>query len=251
MNSPKTQNPILVLATLGVYLGLLMAGATPQILAQAATAKQFSVKDEAGRRDELDKKPDDCSEGMSEEVKLLLNLNALSDDVLEYVTELQQLVRTGKIRQDESDELDFVIKSFGHIQQTSHVVSSNRWFEAVTAEHVNRLASLSCPWADCRYYRYDPDTNSDASISFAAFSLDANDLTIKITTEQKDYETADKLAGIYQEAFKIGSCSDTYATPPQQSVYQNSKASFSNNQVLVISRLPRGSLDALLAEDAK
>ena len=40
-----------------MYLGLVLAGATPQVLAQAAMTRQFNVKDEVEVKDELDKKP--------------------------------------------------------------------------------------------------------------------------------------------------------------------------------------------------
>jgi hypothetical protein len=63
LNNRKNQNSILVLATLGVYLGIVLAGATPQILAQAATAKQFSMKDEIEAKDSLDKEPDGITTG--------------------------------------------------------------------------------------------------------------------------------------------------------------------------------------------
>lgn len=58
MKERKNHNSILVLATLGVYLGLVLAGATPQILAQAATTRQFDVKDEIEYKEDLDTKPD-------------------------------------------------------------------------------------------------------------------------------------------------------------------------------------------------
>ena len=58
MTERKHQNSILVLATLGVYLGLVLAGATPQILAQAATTRLFDVKDEIEYKEDLDTKPD-------------------------------------------------------------------------------------------------------------------------------------------------------------------------------------------------
>jgi hypothetical protein len=54
----KNHNSVLVLATLGVYLGLVLVGATPQVLAQAAMTRQFDVKDEIEVKDDLDKKPD-------------------------------------------------------------------------------------------------------------------------------------------------------------------------------------------------
>ena len=40
-----------------MYLGLVLAGATPQVLAQAAMTRQFNVKDEVEVKDDLDKKP--------------------------------------------------------------------------------------------------------------------------------------------------------------------------------------------------
>ena len=54
----RNQNSILVLATLGVYLGLVLAGATPQVLAQAAMTREFNIKDEIEVKDDLDTKPD-------------------------------------------------------------------------------------------------------------------------------------------------------------------------------------------------
>jgi len=54
----RNQNSILVLATLGVYLGLVLAGATPPVLAQAAMTREFNVKDEIEVKDDLDTKPD-------------------------------------------------------------------------------------------------------------------------------------------------------------------------------------------------
>lgn len=61
MNNRKNQNSILVLATLGVYLGLVLVGATPQVLAQAAMTRQFDVKDEIEVADQLDNDPDNTS----------------------------------------------------------------------------------------------------------------------------------------------------------------------------------------------
>jgi hypothetical protein len=56
---PTNKNSILVLATLGVYIGLVLVGATPQVLARAAMTREFCVKDEIEVKDDLDKKPDD------------------------------------------------------------------------------------------------------------------------------------------------------------------------------------------------
>jgi hypothetical protein len=66
LNNRKNQNSILVLATLGVYLGLVLAGATPQVLAQAAMTRQFDVRDEIEAKDDVDRKPDDALTDLTE-----------------------------------------------------------------------------------------------------------------------------------------------------------------------------------------
>src|SRR5215203_885631 len=65
MSERKNYNSIVFLTTLSVYLGLvLVGGATPSVLAQAATTRDFNIKNEIVVEDDLDKKPDDnCDEG--------------------------------------------------------------------------------------------------------------------------------------------------------------------------------------------
>ncbi len=46
-----------------MYLGLVLVGATPQILAQAAMTRQFDVRDEIEFKEDLDTKPDPVPEG--------------------------------------------------------------------------------------------------------------------------------------------------------------------------------------------
>lgn len=58
MNAKKNNNSILFLTTLGVYLGLVLVGATP-VLGHAALTRNFELQDEIEVRDDLDKKPDE------------------------------------------------------------------------------------------------------------------------------------------------------------------------------------------------
>ena len=64
MDKRKGQNSILFVATLGVYLGLMLAGATPQVLANAATTRTFDIKDEIEFQDKLDRDPDPLAAGL-------------------------------------------------------------------------------------------------------------------------------------------------------------------------------------------
>jgi hypothetical protein len=55
----KNQNSILFLTTLGVYIGLLMVGSTPGVIAQqGAMTRNFEISDEIEERDDLDTQPD-------------------------------------------------------------------------------------------------------------------------------------------------------------------------------------------------
>src|SRR6478752_3377908 len=65
MEKRKSQNSILFVATLGVYLGLMLAGATPQVLANAATTRTFDIKDEIEFQDKLDRDPDPLADKLS------------------------------------------------------------------------------------------------------------------------------------------------------------------------------------------
>jgi hypothetical protein len=57
VKTSRNNNSILVLATLGVYLGLVLVGGTPQVLAQAAMTRQFNVREEIEFKEDLDDKP--------------------------------------------------------------------------------------------------------------------------------------------------------------------------------------------------
>nr|MCU0240754.1 hypothetical protein [Pyrinomonadaceae bacterium] len=59
MSKTKSYNQIIFITTLSVYLGLVLVGASPQVLAQAAITNKFELKDQIEQKDDLDKKPDD------------------------------------------------------------------------------------------------------------------------------------------------------------------------------------------------
>ena len=59
----KNQNSLLLLTTLGVYIGLLMAGGTPGVAAQqGAMTRNFEISDEIEVRDDLDTIPDNSDD---------------------------------------------------------------------------------------------------------------------------------------------------------------------------------------------
>ncbi len=90
MSKTPKQNPIFVIATLGVYFGLTLAGAMPQVLASAAMTRQFDVRDEIEIKDDLDTKPDD------ERSPVTASLQIYVEDVEYFLASLGKLRRTGK-----------------------------------------------------------------------------------------------------------------------------------------------------------
>ena len=81
----KAQNSILLLTTLGVYLGLLVAGgAAPQVLAHSATTRNFEITDEIEIKDDIDRDPD-------ERVSARLSLATYFQDVEYFVNTLKRL----------------------------------------------------------------------------------------------------------------------------------------------------------------
>jgi hypothetical protein len=250
----KNQNSILFLTTLGVYLGLLVVGgAAPQVFAHSATTRNFELVDEIEVKDDLDTNPDDCSEKLSERARQLLNLNIVSDGVIHLVADLNKLVSIGKLSKDELFGFEFTRKVSGGRVQTSLTTTDadNPWARLTASENIEGIIDLLCPWSGCQYYRDDADLGSSTAVTLISISLNSNDLVTKIATEQKNSEEAIKLASIYNEAFAIGSCSEIYSKPAHRIVYQNTKASFSQSQVFIVTRLPRAGLDALLAKNAK
>jgi len=59
LSERKQQNSLIFIATLGVYLGLVLTGGTPQVFAHAALTRGFDIREEIETVDDQDKKPDD------------------------------------------------------------------------------------------------------------------------------------------------------------------------------------------------
>lgn len=243
MSQRNKNNSIIFLTTLSVYLGLvLVGGGTPSVLAQAAlTQKITEVQSEANN--ESDDK--DCWDDASREVLDLLNADFQSDEVLDFVRDIQKLIAIEKYELSDDFNFEFKRKSTETgIGQTSYLENSgNGWIKLAASDLVERFASNS-------YYRYDEEFDTKTSHSTVQFSVKSGELTIKSSKEKESNKSAEGFAKLYNNAFEVGKCSK-YVEENSKVVYQNSKALSENNQVIIITRLPRGSLDALLKQDAK
>ncbi|HMS39984.1 MAG TPA: hypothetical protein PKE69_07155, partial [Pyrinomonadaceae bacterium] len=116
----------------------------------------------------------------------------------------------------------------------------NNWFAAAFYEAVDKI-TLQLPNEESRINSF---TNKypKALSQNVKFELTQTEFTAQTTFEAISAEKADFLAGIYNESFAIGKCNSVNI------LYENTKAMTENNQVFIVTRLPRGSIDALLAE---
>jgi hypothetical protein len=82
----RKNNSILFLTTLGVYLGLVLAGgAAPSVFAHGALTRNFELQDEIEAKDDLDKNPD------GEAAALSLSIKTYIEDVESFLNALHKL----------------------------------------------------------------------------------------------------------------------------------------------------------------
>lgn len=218
MTSRKNHNSIVFLTTLSVYLGLVLVGATPQVLAQTILDKKIEVDysdseriltDYALALQDLFVISKDLSAQFSENLKdskyelnCYYNINPNSSELLGCPSGSGTVITSGKFL---------------------HVLSKLNKIFPHTIEKDN------------------PQVNINLILSDKDFSL-------KLVLNQDFNEQAEQFFNSYGDGLsriKIQQISKL------QVIYQHTKISKNNSQVFIVTRLPRGSLDALLTDSAK
>ena len=231
----RNQNSILAVATLGVYLGLILAGATPSVLAQAATAKQFNVKDEVAKRDGLDNKPEGC--------------DLLEDKVRE------------KHSQFDFDEHDLLAYASGLIEtlqaysEAHGPVSGSKWDKAlqqlrlaegnekpVLHDAEARKKIEDNPWLGLSGIL--PGTAFEFAITASSY-----DIVSTSTARHRDELEAHRIAIAYDATLDLYRCSSR--NPVEKLILKDTDVAWADDQVILITHLPRGSLNSLVASNAK
>lgn len=245
MSQRSKNNSIVFLTTLSVYLGLvLVGGVTPTVLAQAATTRNFNVQDETEVKDDLDKKPSD------KELKELSGaIGNYFEGLTNFIEDLKKLHGIEKFDLD-FDEFVFTEETFGpcisnggQLAETSKKIS-NRWLEpAITdasykTEHWDFLS-------DCLPH----DKFKTAKSAGIDLSYDKSEFKYEIFITKDSPQKAKQLAESFAQAFKL------YEPDEEEIIVGklHEKTSFKseNNQVIIVTRLPRGSLDEFFKQNAK
>ena len=229
MNNRKGQNSFLILTTLGAYLGLVFVGATPQVMAQAAMTRQFDVKDEIEFKDDLDKKPDD------------------EKSLQDYASAVQSLYRhSSRLILIDSDlllENAYNLECSIRLQDNGTLTTSCRGKKGLlwggSFYEIHRISSVFPPIAEGERQQL----GVNLVISPTEFNLKSSLSPI-----------LDSHAQCLAEALnsKLSQLRLQMKSDPRVVLYESTLASHANNQVFIVTRLPRAGLDSLLAtKDAK
>lgn len=236
MNNRKPQNSIIALATLGVYLGLLLAGATPGVLAQqAALTKEFNIKDEIETSDKLDNDPDDCRAVDLEKIRELEATYLWFNDrsIEDYRRLVEQLLNS----YSEVPVFDVNWKPVGELRPWRSVTPSTELIGAKqSSDDINAeiiILGNGLP---------------GKSFSFSAIKDDYGH-SFKLESANFPYDQP-LVRYLYNAAFDFYRC-PTRGSELEDIILRHSEIKVENRNLIITTRLPRGSLDPLLATNAK
>ncbi len=245
MNNRKNYNSIVFLTTLSVYLGLVLAGgAVPSVLAQAATTRGFDIKNEIVVEDDLDKKPND------ENLVFTVSTNDYLNNFRDIVEDLQKYHQNKGIDLY-SDVFDLEwyasisCNSAGEIDAAGGILRNVEHAQIERAINSNVLS----------FFKWETDCDSDAqttqkeqitSKSKAKVSYDLSHFSVELSFTKVTPQAAKLFAEDLREAHQIYKVNEKDVVT--DTAYQNTQIRAENNQVFIVTRLPRASIDDLLAK---
>ncbi len=194
MSNSKSYNQILFITTLSVYLGLVLVGASPQVLAQAALTSKFDIKDQIEKQDDLDRNPEDV--------------------VQDFLSEYESLV--------------------AELAQPESLTNSN--------EH--RSSDVSQDVRSRIVFDKLPNLFRSADL-FLGRKLDDSVLKIKLnlkTSGQTSVSFLSEATNSFSQLLKVSK------NIPEKIIFQSTTVTSADNQVIISTRLPRGSIDSLLKQ---
>lgn len=220
MSNRKNYNSIVFLT---VYLGLILVGATPQVLAQAAMTRQFDIVTEIEFKDDLDKKPDDEQE--------ITDYSSVLNDLYPFVADVANRETINNKDYEHNPVVNISAKSDKALERDGK--NKSFWGDVLSPSN---------------------KTKKDFSFSFGNDErqidviLSTNNFFAKTNVHQHYDEHAGQFGYFYRPAeskLKLEQINNAKAF-----IYQNTFLPFENNQVFTVTRLPRASIDSYIAQNA-
>jgi hypothetical protein len=215
MSNRKNYNSIVFLT---VYLGLVLVGATPQVLAQAAMTRQFDIVTEIEFKDDLDKKPDG------------------EQQTADYPSVSHGLYPLANEKENSKDfAFNYVVKAL---------------IDSTEASKCSRDSEVFCD----NFLSFQQKVNKAFSHTFendkqkVSVILPADNFLVKTKVFHSYNQQTETHNYFYSSALsklKLQQINNAKAL-----IYQNTFLPFENNQVFTVIRMPRASIDSLVARNA-
>ncbi len=228
-------NSIIFLTTLSVYLGLvLVGGATPTLAQKVLTREQYEIEFAKHSKEELEKPLSNENLFVPQIIRLINEINALSNHQ-NFNWSLKTHYEIEGLGFCESDNSPSFLGS-GNLD--------NERFSEIFDDFAVRL---SREIAKRRVADKFGDFYSQ-TVSYD-FLAENSSVSLKTTIENKNAQETqiffDELKNYFEKFVSFPALSK------EKIIHENTKVSSENNQIIIVTRLPRGSLDALLKQDAK
>lgn len=232
MTNRKNHNSLIFITTLGVYLGLvLVGGSAPQVFAHGALTRNFEISDEIEVKDDLDKKPDG-DEALEQYASTFV-------DIYQAALEISA-DRPFGVANGEFDFHQFItVNNRGGGWAFSPAMFNNgpRTFSGRYTKPLHRLYDAFLPRADQKHENFRVDlelTQSDVTFRTLVFS---------------DQSGFSHPASRYVECLTSRKARELSVL--RSLIYSSTHIDTRPDHVAIVTRLPRASIDPLLAANAQ
>lgn len=248
MTNRKNYNSILFLT---VYLGLVLVGGNAQVFAHAATNSLFDIRNEIEFKEDLDNKPDEEKVNSSEKVDTINQSTALEVYLGEVERFIQDLYKLHQIEKFDLDYDTFEVSELGFVPcnvDGDPVRRAKRLAKINNSKLESAITQASYGFqildfiSDC--LKNDKFETGLSTSSKYGFSYDKSSLKIEIASFKTSPTRAIELSTKLNDFFKKYKVEEDDRIV--KLIYDNTAISSENNQVFIVTRLPRGSIDSLL-----
>lgn len=217
----KSYNSIIFLTTLSVYLGLVLVSGAAGGLSSAALTKSFDLKNEIEFKDEFDNNPD-------KDFPALL---------AELIEEIREKEISGEIKSLFSKDFSLV----NSVQKSPQGSGGGSFVSVLSDETLNALLNQAV------YEKFTPlalkfaDAENDFKKAKVVSRLNADELLLETSFSKTNSEN---FAEFLENRFS-GS-SKEIKNAKVEFFYENTEISAKGNQVFIVTRLPRASIEESL-----
>jgi len=232
VTNSRSNNSILFLTTLGVYLGLVLVGATP-VLGHAATTRNFELLDEIEFKDDLDRKPD-------EETSL--------DEFSTCLEDLFKIASEWSVANAPDGSLDELLSFNSFVSVKPNGSAKHTYLSGLRKGPLIGLGKNRKPLQRL-YDAFLPREADWHEQLFVQFGFGLGDISLEASILRSDPSAAAAAADSYSKALARRLAAETVAV--RLSILQSMDVTAEGDRLIIVTRLPRAALIPLLANDAK